>query len=629
LEQHSVVITGLADNIEGVNFVAGQSVYYDATIGLNQSNVGSYFGYALRNDSMIVRPDFIDNPTVKRKYEAESLVNNKFVQVDALTNKVSSLPLKTQGVEITTILNSFPTTNSGLTFTHLKDNIILCTSYNSSTYKGYLQLFKYGSTITQLGSDTLFLKNKVIGIKSVQKLSDEKLIIIFNDNDETQGLTYAIGATIDYSNNSFLLTAPIQLDDMLTVSNEFSYLYPINENKILHVYHDDMAASNGFTKGQIITFDFLANTLSKTTPTILQNGILTTNTSSLLKMGDKFVFNSYTRRYVDSNYYLTSVVFTVDATTDTISLLLDNNVLNSAIASRLTCKQIDNSHFLIAYSADTYNTLYLSIGTVNSDNTVTLGARYLNTTTDTSYLFDDILNSNLFFYSQNSSKLNCIKYIIDIPHDTITYTSVQSSGILVGESFVFKIGYNSYLIKTEDTIKKIAYTNTNFGGFYHNGYIYFSGFCPKIDSSIVDGTIYYWDKNGNYTTIANSGNNPVLGMGLSGGLYIFDKTEKIPSDITYQLTTNITPINEIKPSQTKTLTITKLINGVTVSENFTFSINYMGNATAMVSIMASTSNSVSVKLGGTSYTGKTFTVNCTDTTTGTVTSQLITVKSLF
>lgn len=161
------------------------------------------------------------------------------------------------------------------------------------------------------------------------------------------------------------------------------------------------------------------------------------------------------------------------------------------------------------------------------------------------------------------------------------------------------------------------------GGFYHEGKIYFNGYVPNVSESIQNGMLYYYDSNGDYTT--NSIGNYLLGLGLQNGIYIFERDEKLPSF--YFLSVNVAPLNEIKTGQTRTYTITKYNNDTIVDSTiFTFSIDYMGNATSIVSITGSTNNTVTLKAGSTA--NKQFKLICTDATNGATKEQLITIKSL-
>lgn len=77
-ENYSVILAGLVENIVGVDFVAGKSIYYDELGNLSHDDTGTYLGYATSNSSFIIRPDMLNTPKIIRADGEGYLHNNKY-----------------------------------------------------------------------------------------------------------------------------------------------------------------------------------------------------------------------------------------------------------------------------------------------------------------------------------------------------------------------------------------------------------------------------------------------------------------------------------------------------------------------------------------------------------------------
>jgi len=385
-------------------------------------------------------------------------------------------------------------------------------------------------------------------------------------------------------------------------------------------------SGSGYTKAQLLDFNPISGLITKTTPVILQNDVNTVNKGDIITNDNIFKL-IYSGKKVSNNneYCLMTVFFSIDGN----NIIKQNEVIvSNELLSNIHCKYLNDGYFLMLYNSFDGSTRFnLAIGKVNIDNTITIGKQYINLVGTDSFLDDALINNSIYYRADGVTYQ--VKYEYDLENDIITYENNQCLGQINGTSKIIKVNKNKFICSTDNTIRDIKNTDTRIAGFYKNGMIYFSGFVPNVSDSIQNGIPYYWDSNGDYT--ADSNDKPLLALGLNKGLYIFEKDHNVPSSVSYELAVSSSPINQMTLNQTKTYTVTKYDNGSPdTGAVFTYSIDYMGNATAMVSITGSTNNTVTLKASSSSsYINKQFTLICTDTSNGRTVEQLITVKSLF
>lgn len=624
--QYSVQITGLVRNIDNVNFIAGKNVYYDSEGNISHDSNGKYIGYAVGNNSMIVRPEFMDNPTISRSFKAEANVNNKYVQVDVNTNLVSPLPLKNQGIEITNINQTFPQ-NDDKNFIHLKNNLFLLVSKKYPD--GFIHLYSYSNNQMNQVSSKIFKNNELTSIRKVEKLKDDTVIIVFNDHDGNQTNTYMIVASIDYNDNSLSISPTSKMDDMLAIESERVHIIKVSDTRFIYLYnHNTYSSGSGYTKAQIFEYNSISNMLLKvTTPTILQSGLSSTEDTNIIKLNDRYL------------YICSCQVNGVNKFTSTFFTIQENNIVKEhediqngfMTVGKIQVKVIEDNKVLMLYRKVSDYKIYMRICTVNPDLSMIFGQEQLGIDGGVQFLDDTLVENSMYF--TNNSIIYHLRYSID-ESDNIEYTVKAGTGERFEiNSYIVKIDNHNYrIVSKHNNVRKIVNTETNFVGFYHNGRVYYYGFIPYVGEDIENGKLYYWDSQGNYTTELNG--NSLLGLGLGKGLFIYERnveSDEVPMNYTYTVNST-SPMNEMWVGDLKHWTIARLANGVTdESATFSFSIDPLGNNAAIASIEGTTNNRVSIRASSNfSYVGKWFRVIATDSQTGEVAiTQDVQVVSLF